>query len=495
MSEKRKILVGFVSIVFVVMCLSINSQWQLSQISEDTDALYRHPFTVSNAANNINFHLVSMHRHMQDLVLAENEEQLNSALKEVSKHEQAALKSFDIIFERFLGNKSQLNNTYRAFLAWKAIRAEVIKLTKQHRRAEAIAITKGQGASHVANLSSLVDSLVSFAFNKAEQFNSRSQQSTQQALAINLAFSIITLSLVIFFALYIRRNISQAQKDRTYRSHLIDQNIMLATLDKDAVVKDASSALCRFLGTRKENLIGKDSHFFDNSDDCPHLEEEIFSSIQTGKEWTGEIKHFDHKGDIKWAKSTILPNYDDNYQVIEFTNILVSITNKKLSGVDKLTSMLNRRRYDECIVHEMRVAKRNGYNFTLAILDIDFFKKFNDHYGHPLGDDALQQVASKILSFINRPNDYAFRIGGEEFALIFSNLSLDESREYLNKIKDGIESLAIPHQKSIVSDYLTMSFGACIVEPDSGLDEQKAYIEADKALYLAKENRNSVVVC
>jgi len=156
--------------------------------------------------------------------------------------------------------------------------------------------------------------------------------------------------------------------------------------------------------------------------------------------------------------------------------------------------MLNRRRYDESIVHEMRVAKRNNYNFTLAILDIDFFKKFNDHYGHPIGDSALQQVSAKILSFINRPNDYAFRIGGEEFALIFSNLSLEESRDYLNDIRKGIELLAIPHQESTVNDYLTMSFGACIIEPDSGLDEQKAYIEADKALYLAKENRNCVVV-
>jgi len=495
MLEKRKISIGFLSIVIVVICLGINSQWQLSKISQDVDNLYRHPFTVSNAANNINFHLVSMHRHMKDVVLAQNKEELASAVKEVSIHEQATLKDFDVIFDRFLGNKSQLNKTFQTFLGWKAIRSEVISLVKQQRIAEAIAITKGKGANHVATLNLLVGNLVEFAFNKADEFHSSSQENKNKALIANFIFSTVALLLVMFFAFYIRKSLTQAQKDRSYRSHLIDQNIMIATLDKDAVIKDVSSALCRFLGTRKENLIGKDSYFFDNSDDCPDLEEEIFSAIQTGKEWKGEIKHFDHKGDIKWANSTILPNYDDNYQVSEFTNILVSITNKKLSGVDKLTSMLNRRRYDECITHEMRVAKRNSHNFTLAILDIDFFKKFNDHYGHPLGDGALQQVSNKIISFINRPGDYAFRIGGEEFAIIFSNLSKTESHDFLNKIREGIESLAIPHQDSAVSDYLTMSFGACIVEPNSGLDEQKAYIEADKALYLAKENRNSVIVC
>ena len=494
MLEKRKILGGFLSIVIVVLCSGINSQWQLTKISQDVDDLYQHPFSVSNAANNINFHLVSMHRYMKDVVLAQNQKELDLAVKQVALHEQAALKDFDIIFERFLGNKSQLNKTYRTFLGWKAIRSEVISLVKQHRRAEAIAITKGKGAKHVATLNILVENLVEFAFNKAKEFHSSSQENKEQALIANFIFSFLTLMLVMFFAFNIKRNLSQAHKDKTYRSHLIDQNIMLATLDKEAVIKDASSALCRFLGTRKENLIGKESHFFDNSNDCPHLEEEIFSSIQTGKEWTGEIKYYDHKGDIKWANSTILPKYDGNYQISEFTNILVSITHKKLSGVDKLTSMPNRRRYDECITHEMRVAKRNNYNFTLAILDIDFFKKYNDHYGHPQGDIALQQVSNKILSFINRPNDFAFRIGGEEFALIFSNLSLEESRDYLNKVREGIESLAIPHPSSTVSDYLTMSFGACIVEPGSALDEKKAYIEADKALYLAKENRNSVVV-
>lgn len=494
MSESRKISLGFTLIIIVVIFLGLNSQWQLSKIYQDTDDLYQHPFAVSNAANNINFHLVSMHRYMKDVVLATNDNELILAVEQVALHENQALEAFDILFERFLGDQSQLNRTYRAFINWKFIRSEVIQLVRENKTAKAVAITKGKGAKHVTNLNVLVAELVDFAFNKAKEFHSRSLVSKDQAMLVNFIIAFLALFLVISFAFHIRRNLAQAHKDRSYRSHLIDQHIMLATLDKDAVIKDVSSALCRFLGSRKEDLVGKPSHFFDNSDDWQPLEEEILCSIQTGKDWSGEIKHYDHEGNIKWASSTILPNYDESFQVQEFTNILVSITNKKLSGVDKLTSMLNRRRYDECITHEMRVAKRNNHNFTLAILDIDFFKKYNDQYGHPQGDVALQKVSEKILTFIKRPNDFAFRIGGEEFAIIFSDLDKTMAEQYLNEIRKGIQSLNIAHSQSAVNEYLTMSFGACVIHSESNLDEEKIYIEADKSLYLAKESRNSVVV-
>ena len=494
MLKSRKVSQVFTLIVIVVICLSVNSQWQLSKISQDTEDLYQHPFAVSNAANTINFHLASMHHYMKDIVLATTDEELNFAVEQLALHENQALRSFDIIFDRFLGDQSQLKRTYRAFISWEVMRNEVIRLVRENDKIKALTLTKGRGAKHVANLNTLVAELVEFAFNKAQEFHEHSVKSKTQAMLTNVIIGLFALVLVIVFAVNIKKNLAQAQKDRSYRTHLIDQHIMLATLDKDAVVKDVSSALCRFLGSSKKDLVGKASHFFDNSDESEQLEDDILSQIQTGKEWQGEIKHFDHHGNIKWANSTILPNHDDNFQIQEFTNILVSITSKKLSGVDKLTSMLNRRSYDESITHEMRVAKRNGHNITLAILDIDFFKKYNDHYGHPQGDTVLQKVSEKIRTYINRPNDFAFRIGGEEFAIIFSNLDKTKTEQYLNDIKKGIESLKIEHKQSSINEYLTMSFGAFVIKPDSNLDETQAYIEADKALYLAKEKRNCVVV-
>lgn len=494
MAESKKILVGFLLIVIVVVSLGFNSQWQLAKISQDADDLYQHPFAVSNAAKNINFNLVSMHRHMKDVVLAKDEEELVLAVKAVAAHEEKALAEFDIIFDRFLGDKSQINKTYRAFIDWKTIRTEVIQLMRDGKEEQAIAITKGKGAVHVGYLNLLVEEFVSFAYNKAAQFHSRALSNKDQAMLFNLIFSVVALLLVIVFAVYIRKSLGQAKKDRNYRNHLIDQNIMLASLDKEGVIQDVSSALCRFLGNRKSELIGKASHFFDNSDDSEQLEDEVLAQILTGKEWQGEVKHYDHKGQISWANSKIVPQYDENYNVIGFINILVSITSKKLSGVDKLTSMLNRRRYDEIIVHEMRVARRNEQPFTLVVIDIDFFKKYNDRFGHPQGDVVLQKVSEKILAFINRPTDYAFRIGGEEFAVIFSNLDVDQSQRFIEKIRVGIEDLCIAHPDSTASDYVTASFGACVMDPSSPVNAEQLYIEADKALYLAKEQRNAMVV-
>ena len=115
-------------------------------------------------------------------------------------------------------------------------------------------------------------------------------------------------------------------------------------------------------------------------------------------------------------------------------------------------------------------------------------------YGHPQGDIALQTVSEKILSYIKHPNDYAFRLGGEEFALIFSDLDIDKTKRFLERIRKGIESLEILHEKSSVSDCLTVSAGACVIDATTNADEEALYIEANKALYMAKENRNTVIV-
>ena len=494
MDNSKQLWSGFSIIILIVTGLGIYSQLQLSNMAEDIDDLYVHPFTVSNSAEKINYNLVSMHRYMKDVVLSIDENELMLAVSKVQFHEQEVLKDFDVIFERFLGDKSQLNQTYKAFLSWQIIRNEVIQLMLDNKKADAIAITKGKGAKHVANLNRLVQELNVFAHKKAKLFHSRAMDNKNQTLIISSTLTVLAITLVIVFAYYIMNNLHHAKLERLSRNHLIDQHIMLATLDKNAVVKDVSSALCRFLGVTKKDLIGKPSHFFDNSDDSEALENEIMAFIDTGAEWKGEIRHYDREGNLSWAKSTLVPNYNAFYKIDEITNVLVSITHKKLSSMDKLTSLLNRRRFDECLAHEMRLASHNGYYLTLAILDIDHFKNYNDYYGHPKGDNALQQTSQSILSFINRTNDYAFRIGGEEFAMLFSNLSVTESEQYLDAVRHSIELLHIDHQDSSISEYLTISIGAHVIPPESSLTDEQLYIEADKALYLAKNKRNTVIV-
>lgn len=490
----KKISIGFSAIVIIVIALAFGSQKQLNGIADDMDSLYKHPFTVSNAAKNINFHLVSMHRHMKDVVLSQNQEQMEWAVSRVAVHEQAALADFDIIFERFLGEKSQIKETYQSFVDWQPIRNEVIALMREGKQQQASAITVGKGASHVAKLNLEVEALVAFAYNKAQQFHSSAQQSKEHALFINAGFSTLAVIMVILFSIYVVRSLRAANKDRIRRNHLIDQQIMMATLDKSGKVIDASNALCRFLGCMKSDLIGKPSHFFDNSAQSEQLAKDILRVVSTGMEWTGEIQHSTSEHQTFWAHSSVLPNFDESYRIVNYTNILNDVTNKKLSVVDKLTALPNRRSYDDLLNKELRLAKRHDYNITLAIIDIDFFKKYNDHYGHPQGDIALQRVATKLMECLKRPSDYVFRIGGEEFALIFSRATMAESQLFLDKLRTSIEFLHIEHSESSISDYLTISIGGYVLMPPQMSDPQALYVAADKALYQAKKQRNCAVV-
>lgn len=490
----KKIAAGFAAIIAIVIALGIGSQKQLSGIANDMDSLYKHPFTVSNAAKNINFHLVSMHRYMKDVVLSQNQEQMEWAIAQVAQHEQQALADFDVIFARFLGEKSQINLTYQSFVDWQPIRNEVIDLVRGGRQKDASAITTGKGATHVAKLNLEVEALVKFAFNKAQLFHQSAIDRKERALIVNSVFSVLAVLLVIVFSISVYRSLRDANKDRARRNHLIDQQIMIATLDKSGNVLDASNALCDFLGCVRADLVGVPSQFFDNSPASAELASAIFNEISTGSQWHGEIQFTNSDNHTSWAQSSILPNFDEDHRVVDFTNILNDVTNEKLSNVDKLTSLPNRRSYDDVLNKELRLAKRHGYNLTLAILDIDFFKKYNDTYGHPEGDAALQQVASALLTCLKRPNDHVFRIGGEEFALVFSRSTSAESQLFLDKTREEIENLHIQHSESVVSPYLTISIGAYVLTPSESGDPQALYVAADKALYQAKRQRNCAVI-
>ena len=474
--------------------LGISSFIHLRDIARDVDNIYQHPFAVSNAARSLDFHLVSMHRHMKDVVLATDTQEMERAISEVAKHEAAVMDDFAIIFERFLGDKSKISKAYSTFVAWKPIRDEVIVLKRAGNRDEAAAITTGHGANHVRHLNREVDELLQFAFKKADDFHARARANEKQAILVVSSLAILSIFAALAIAAYIIIKMSGSSREAVQRAYLIDQNIMIAHLDIDGKIVDISNALCRFLGNRAGELRGKPSCFFDNSDETEETQETIWRTISTGKEWKGEIKWLGSDGKISWASSSVLPKLDDQFNVVGYTNILVDVTSKNLSVTDKLTTLFNRRRYEEIITRELRLAKRNDTALTLAILDVDFFKNYNDRYGHPAGDKALSDVAHQMVSQLNRPNDYAFRIGGEEFALVFSGLSHEESKLFLEEIRQSISDLGILHENSGVSNCLTISIGAHVVHPGHFIDEKAIYELADKALYVAKEKRNTVFV-
>jgi methyl-accepting chemotaxis protein len=118
----------------------------LKTIAAQTENLYQHPYAVSNAARNISINLVSMHRYMKDVALAENVLKIRNATTLVDEHEQLVLRNFDLIFDRYLGNRSDIQSAYKAFIDWKVIRDEVIFLMMRGKNKEAADITRNIGA-------------------------------------------------------------------------------------------------------------------------------------------------------------------------------------------------------------------------------------------------------------------------------------------------------------------------------------------------------------
>ncbi len=166
---------------------------------------------------------------------------------------------------------------------------------------------------------------------------------------------------------------------------------------------------------------------------------------------------------------------------------------EKLMRVDGLTGLANRRHFDEYLEIEWKRAIRDRSHLSLLMIDVDYFKAYNDSYGHVEGDHALQSVASTIKQCCVRAGDLGVRYGGEEFAVIYPSTDLTGALQLADKIRVAIQQLAIPHNKPHEHAVVTVSIGVASVVPQQQLDPVCLVEWADKALYTAKHSgRNRV---
>jgi diguanylate cyclase (GGDEF)-like protein len=165
--------------------------------------------------------------------------------------------------------------------------------------------------------------------------------------------------------------------------------------------------------------------------------------------------------------------------------------NKKLqrmANIDSLTQIANRRCFDNYLDRAWRCMAREKTSLSLILCDIDYFKYYNDFYGHQAGDICLQSVAKAIQQTVKRPQDLLARYGGEEFAVILPNTNAQGAVSVTRSIQQQIEELCLPHAASKISDCITMSFGICSHIPDSYYECKSLIFSADRALYQAKKN-------
>lgn len=160
---------------------------------------------------------------------------------------------------------------------------------------------------------------------------------------------------------------------------------------------------------------------------------------------------------------------------------------------DGLTRIANRRQFDKWLEREWRLAIRRQAPIALILGDIDHFKLFNDHYGHPEGDECLKAVAKALTSGLRRPSELLARYGGEEFACILPESDLAGALHFANNLLEHVQNVRIPHEKSTTSDIVTMSLGVACMSPQLGDASERLIQAADEKLYEAKRNgRNQV---
>lgn len=288
------------------------------------------------------------------------------------------------------------------------------------------------------------------------------------------------------------------EKRLSYYHELIDENIITSTSDLEGVITYASSAFIRISGYSKKELLGAKHSVVKHPDMNPEVYQELWQTISSDQIWKGELKNKNKYGEAYWVLATIYPVYDENNCKTGYTSIRIDITDKKrieeISITDALTTLFNRRHFNEMFPKFLNSARRHNEIVCFLMIDIDFFKRYNDTYGHQRGDEVLAKVANVIKNSFNRADDLCFRLGGEEFAVLFKTLDSTKAFDFAKNLCKKVEDLQIPHEKNEASSFVTVSMGKVCFENAVSLECATLYKQADELLYQAKAmGRNQIV--
>ena len=313
---------------------------------------------------------------------------------------------------------------------------------------------------------------------------------------------VLLLSFPVAFIISIIPNILNKELFKTKRLleqevNVVDEYVCLLVMDKKGKILNISKAYERLTGYKKSELIGHTHKELKDPNSNPLVYKNLWETILSKNIWEGELKNIKKDGTPFFIKNHIKPNLNLKGEISSFTSYVQDITYQKkiedISITDELTKLYNRREFNIVFDNLIANSKRYKHPFSMIILDIDYFKQFNDTYGHPKGDFALVEVAKAIKKSALRDTDRCFRIGGEEFAVLFSANKKEDAFNFAQKLRQNVENLKIEHKNSKVSRYLTISIGVFFTDELKNSKSEDIYRVCDKALYESKQNgRNQV---
>lgn len=254
-------------------------------------------------------------------------------------------------------------------------------------------------------------------------------------------------------------------------------------------------------GYSDKEVIGENPRILKSGKTPPDVYEDLWQTVSSGHSWKGEFINQKKNGEIYWEGASISPVLDDNGRITHYVAVKEDITARKemeeelrrLSSTDSLTGLANRSTLNNVLEREWSRSLRAEEPCSIAMLDIDYFKNYNDKYGHQAGDDCLKKVSALFKESVKRPGDIVARYGGEEFCMILPNTGTDDALEIVEGVRKKIEELEIKHEMSDAGDYVTVSIGISTAIPERGSSSEILLGKADKALYKAKnDGRNCV---
>jgi diguanylate cyclase (GGDEF)-like protein/PAS domain S-box-containing protein len=295
--------------------------------------------------------------------------------------------------------------------------------------------------------------------------------------------------------------------DNSYRLIAENSADIIMRVNRVSRATYVSRSSFQVLGWKPEELIGQPPDRFVFVDDLPALVSAAERALRGERDGQTDTFRMLHKnGKTIWMETR--PRLIRGSFTGEQGDVVIvmrDITDRKnlelelseLALIDSLTGLANRRAFDQALEREWRRTLREGLEMSLLLLDLDHFKRFNDQYGHQVGDDCLRAVAAAILNTVRRPEDIAARYGGEEIAVILPNTQNASAMLIAEKLRSAVEGLRLPHSANPEGGgWVTASVGAATAISRSGgtiVMPQTLLSAADAALYNAKrEGRNRV---
>jgi diguanylate cyclase (GGDEF)-like protein len=288
-------------------------------------------------------------------------------------------------------------------------------------------------------------------------------------MANNLAISLILCALSLVVALIVATYLSQKIAQPVLRLSEASQRIAQGSFDQPVT-----------MGRVKELSVLATSF--------NQMAEEIWQSRQA-------LENYSERLEQKVAERTQSLEQEIHKRIkVEKTLFAANQELERLAFADGLTQVANRRRFDHCLDQEWGRLRCIQAPLSLLLCDVDYFKQYNDSYGHQAGDDCLCQIASLLQMAVKRPDDLVARYGGEEFAVILPNTPITGALKVAQEIQARMNQLQIVHQSSLIADRITLSIGVTTLTPQRGSSPDQMLAMADQALYQAKsQGRNCVI--